>query len=160
MPKLQRVKNVVDWLIYKEKIKSRKELADKMGYTESSISQIINGKVTLSDRFIKKLSILDEAINQDWILTGNGEMLNWPDNLEKPKVNEQVYYGGGEAETISMPREVFNQITKLTETILSQQRVIESQTGTIETLIENGKKTVALMEDNATNADVKKASGA
>ena len=109
---------------------------------------------------IQKIALKYPELNTGWLMTGNGEMLNWPDNLEKPKVNEQVYYGGGEAETVSMPREVFNQISKLTETILSQQRVIESQNGTIETLIENGKKTVARMEDNATNADVKKASGA
>ena len=132
---IERVKKVVDWLIFKRKVKSRKELAEKIGYTESSMSQILNGKVSLSEKFIKKLSIYDNAINEEWLLTGRGEMLNWPDNLDEPMMKETpMYYGGYDPEMVSMPREVFEQISKLTETILSQQRVIESQSETIETL--------------------------
>ena len=75
MTEIQRVKKVVDWLIFQEKIKSRKELAEKMGYTESSMSQILNEKVPLSEKFIKKLSIMDDSINEDWLLAEKGEML-------------------------------------------------------------------------------------
>jgi hypothetical protein len=39
------------------------------------MSQILNEKVSLSDKFIKKLSIMDKAINEEWLLTGKGEML-------------------------------------------------------------------------------------
>lgn len=66
---------------------------------------------------------------------------------------ENHCYGGDELETITMPREVFDQIAKLTETVVSQQRVIES-------LSETNKKTTAQMGDNADNADVKGVSGA
>lgn len=153
MTDIQRVKKVVDWLIFKDKIKSRKELAEKMGYTESSMSQILNGKVSLSERFIKKLSIMDDAINQNWILTGDGNMLNCSDDLTEPIFEQQtqMYYGGGES--VEIPREVFDQIAKLTETILSQQRVIESQSGIIESLVEVNKKMVAHPGDNVICAD-------
>ena len=72
---IERVIKVVDWLIFEKIVTSRKDLALKMGYTESSMSQILNQKVPLSERFIKKLSILDERIDFNWILDGEGDML-------------------------------------------------------------------------------------
>lgn len=82
---IKRVIKVIDWLIFEKKAKTRKDLAKKMGYTESSISQILNQKVPLSERFINNLSIIDERINSDWLLTGDGEMLK-----------EKTGYGDGE----------------------------------------------------------------
>ena len=86
MSDIERVIDVVDWLIYKKKVKSRKELAERMGYTESSMSQILNEKVPLSEKFIKNLSIVDSFINEDWIRTGEGKMLNNADS-DKPVPN-------------------------------------------------------------------------
>lgn len=59
---LKRVIKVIDWAIYKGIISNRKDLAEKLGYTESSLSQILNGKVNLSDRFINNLSNIDERV--------------------------------------------------------------------------------------------------
>lgn len=75
MTKLERVIKVADWLIFEKKVESRRDLADKLSYTESSMSQILNGKVNLSDKFIKKLSNLDERIDLEWMIDGVGEML-------------------------------------------------------------------------------------
>ncbi|MCF2709964.1 LexA family transcriptional regulator [Bacteroides pyogenes] len=90
---IERVIKVVDWLIFEKIVKSRKDLALKMGYTESSMSQILNQKVPLSERFIKKLSILDDRINIDWVMGGDGDMLQ--ESLIK---ETQVFYGGEEFE--------------------------------------------------------------
>lgn len=73
---LERIKKVVDWLIFDKVVKTKRELADKMGYTESSLSQIINGKVELSKRFINKLSIVDNRLNLEFLISGEGQMLN------------------------------------------------------------------------------------
>ncbi len=75
MADLERVIKIVDWLIFEKVVKSRRELAEVLGYTESSMSQILNGKVTLSERFIKKLSTIDDRINEDWIRHESGNML-------------------------------------------------------------------------------------
>lgn len=75
MTDLERVIKIVDWLIFEKIVKSRRELAEVLGYTESSMSQILNGKVTLSERFIKKLSTIDDRINEDWIRYESGTML-------------------------------------------------------------------------------------
>ncbi|MBQ2796843.1 MAG: helix-turn-helix transcriptional regulator [Tidjanibacter sp.] len=72
---IQRVIKVVEWLIFEGIAKNRRDLAEKLGYTESSFSQIINGKVNISERFIKKLYNLDDRLSEEWIKTGKGEML-------------------------------------------------------------------------------------
>lgn len=72
---IERIKSLIDWLIFNKAIKNRRELAEKLGYTESSLSQILNEKVNLPEKFIKKLSDIDENINIDWIFKGEGEMI-------------------------------------------------------------------------------------
>ncbi|TWI22159.1 LexA family transcriptional regulator [Sphingobacterium siyangense] len=83
MTELSRVKKVCKWLIFNEVADNDKELSDILGYTKSSFSQIINGKVPLSDKFIDKLIGLDQNINKVWIKTGEGQMLH---QEEKNKV--------------------------------------------------------------------------
>ena len=81
MTELERVTKIVDWLIYDKIVKSRRDLAEILGYTESSLSQILNGKVALSKRFIKKLSNIDDRINPEWVLQESGNMLTSSANI-------------------------------------------------------------------------------
>lgn len=80
---LERVKKVIDWLVFEGAVKNRRELSEKLGYTESSLSQIINGKVALSDRFINNLSNADKRINALWLKTGAGNMTIEPGILRE-----------------------------------------------------------------------------
>lgn len=68
---LQRIRKVVKWLIFSGFGENEKELAEYLGYTNSAFSQILNGKVPISDKFINKLVSLDKNINKVWIKTGN-----------------------------------------------------------------------------------------
>jgi hypothetical protein len=47
MTETQRVKKVINWLVFMEYAENERELAEKLGYTKSSFSQIVNGKVPL-----------------------------------------------------------------------------------------------------------------
>lgn len=113
MTVLQRIKKVVNWLIFIGYAESEKEVAEKLGYTKSSFSQIVNGRVPLSDKFIKKLCSTNSNINEVWILTGEGEILH----------EDKLVNIGPE---ITMSREVFELIQNLTATNLSQQKTIHS----------------------------------
>lgn len=86
MSALNRVTKCIDWLIFERKVKSRRDLAEKMGYTESSMSQILNSRVALSDKFIKKLSNVDSNVSEVWLLKGEGKM------LRQEKTNEELSY--------------------------------------------------------------------
>ena len=81
MTELQRIKKVCKWLVFNDFAENDKELADKLGYTKSSFSQILNGKVPISGKFIDKLCDLDKNINKVWVLSEKGEMFK--ENLIK-----------------------------------------------------------------------------
>lgn len=72
---IQRVRKVCKWLVYNDYADNDKELAEFIGYTKSSFSQILNEKVPLSAKFIDKLCDVDENINKIWVFTGKGKML-------------------------------------------------------------------------------------
>lgn len=75
MTKIERVRKLCKWLIYDGFADNDKDLAEKVGYTKSSFSQILNEKVPLSDKFIDKLCSVNENINKVWVLRGEGEIL-------------------------------------------------------------------------------------
>lgn len=86
-----RVRSVVDWLISNRVAKSQKGIAQLMGYNHCVLSQALNGKTPVAEKFVRTLSGLDERINAEWVLTGVGEMINKPetpseDKIELPKV--------------------------------------------------------------------------
>ena len=147
MTELQRITKYIDWLIFERKVKSRRDLADKMGYTESSLSQILNDKVALSIRFIKKLSKTNSAVSEEWLLTGEGDML---------KTDSK------EVSSIEMPKEVFDRITQLIDTVCSQQSTIvdltsmvKEQSQTINSLSQQSKGGTAQAGDSAKCAAAK-----
>lgn len=75
MNELERVKSVVKWLIFKDYANNEGELAEKLGYNNSYLSQILNEKTPLSEKFVDNLASIDNSINVEWILTGEGEMI-------------------------------------------------------------------------------------
>ncbi len=63
---LSRIKSILD-----SKGMTRKQLAELTGFSRGHISDILNRKVLISDRFIKIFcSTLD--VNEGWVLTGQG----------------------------------------------------------------------------------------
>lgn len=72
---LQRLKKIVKWLIFSGFGDNEKEIAELLGYKKSSFSQIMNGKVPISDKFIDNITSIDSNINKVWIKTGEGSML-------------------------------------------------------------------------------------
>ena len=74
MDTTKRIKKAINWLIYQELAENERELSELLGYTKSSFSQIVNGKVPLSEKFVKNLCGLDENLNSVWIMTGEGDM--------------------------------------------------------------------------------------
>lgn len=74
MEATKRIKKIINWLIYQEVAENERALSEMLGYTKSSFSQIVNGKVPLSEKFAKNLCGLDANLNSVWLLTGEGEM--------------------------------------------------------------------------------------
>lgn len=89
MNELDRVKIVIQHLISSGLSDSQKGIGSLLGYTnESSFSQIINGKVKTPKNFINKLKSITPNLNEDWLITGKGNMFLGDDKEELHIHNE------------------------------------------------------------------------
>lgn len=117
-----RLKELLNYLIDNRFVRNQEELAQITGIIKSTISQLCSGKRELNEQYVRRICKQFPFVNQEWLLEGDGEMLL----ATKPSPASST---GGDV--VTMPREVFEQITKLTETVLSQQRTIETLTNEI-----------------------------
>lgn len=137
MSNLKRIKKVINWLIYKEIGESEKEIAERLGYTKSSFSQIVNGKVPLSDKFISKLCSLDENINLVWVQSGEGEMF-----IEHNLNSEQ---------DVTIPASVWSVIQRQAQSLSSRDRQIEDLIALLKEQVQENKKISARQDALATS---------
>ncbi|MDE7456671.1 MAG: helix-turn-helix domain-containing protein, partial [Prevotella sp.] len=131
-------------LIFQEIVESETDLARTLGYQKSSFSQIVNGKVPLSEKFVKRLCALDENINDVWILTGEGNMLKTA-SVDNPN---------GQNDVVSIPRSVWAVIEAQSSSLTARDRQIDDLISLLRTQITEKEKTVARRDDAATSAAV------
>lgn len=136
----QRIRKAINWLIFQDVAESEKEIADRLGYTKSSFSQIVNGKVPLSEKFVRKLCSLDENINDVWITSGEGSLLK----TDNPNGIEGV----------TIPAEVWAVVQAQTSSLAARDRQVDELINLLRSEIETLKKTTAPRGDDATSAAV------
>lgn len=137
MTDLQRVKETINWLIFMEFAENERAIAEKLGYTKSSFSQIMNGKVPLSDKFIKKLCSADENINEVWITDGVGEML-------KTAV--------ASSDVVTVPANVWEVVKSQADSLKNRDRQIDELISLLKAQVAESKKIPAQQGDNVTSA--------
>lgn len=114
----QRLKKVINWLIFQGIAVNERALAELLGYTKSSFSQIVNGKVPLSDKFVKALCSLDDNINEVWIKTGEGNLFKKDTNVSQRVYGDNNQVAGRD---INVSGE---DVGKLIDTVNRQQATI------------------------------------
>lgn len=136
----KRIRKAINWLIFQDIAESEKEIADRLGYTKSSFSQIVNGKVPLSEKFVKKLCSLDENINDVWITSGEGSLLRTdnPNGID----------------TVTIPAEVWAVVQAQTSSLAARDRQVDELINLLKSEIETLKKTTAPRGEDATSAAV------
>lgn len=139
MGEIKRIKKVINWLIYNEVAENERELSEILGYTKSSFSQIVNGRVPLAEKFVKKLCSLDDNINKVWVLKGEGEMF-----LNNPNGENSV----------SVPNEVWAVLKQQSESLAARDRQVDDMLNMLKEQIEDLKKANALTGGAATSAAV------
>ncbi len=140
MEQTQRIRKAINWLIFQEVAENERALANLMGYTKSSFSQLVNGKVPLSEKFVKKLCSLDPNINEVWIMTGEGNLLN----SDNPNGLTDV----------TIPADVWAVIKAQANGLSARDRQIDDLIGLLQEQTALIKKTLAPRDDNATSAAV------
>ena len=114
--RVKRLNEAYEYLRSEGRIHTKKELAAKIGISYANVSSAMKGDARyLTNNFLVKFNNAFGCIfSFDWLNVGWGHMI------------EQKESGKNDLENnVTMPREVFDQITRLTETVLSQQRTIE-----------------------------------
>ena len=89
MAENERLKKMILWLISQDIINSQEDLANKLNYNSSSISQIVTGIKPISRKFANNLAKLSDKINIDYLF-GEGEMIK-SDSLQ-PEIKKGVPY--------------------------------------------------------------------
>lgn len=108
----QRIRKIVNWLIFKLDLENGKELASKLGYNYSYFTQFCTGATPITEKFIEALCSMDRNLNKTWILTGGGSMFkntsNGCENCKKlESIIKDLQY------TIDLQRELINNQKKL-----------------------------------------------
>lgn len=113
----QRIKKVIDYLIKEKIVYNQRDFAEKISENQSVLSEIVNGKRTVTKRFINKITDSFAFVSKDWLMNGTGDMI-------REEINEQEKPNG---ETITgINRELFEVIKSQQEAILSQSKTIEA----------------------------------
>ena len=83
----------VESLLASEMVKSKRELAEKIGMTQSKLSEILNERMNVG---VDALSVLvtDYKVSADWLLTGNGAIMRAGFPVAPPVKTEETPAGG------------------------------------------------------------------
>lgn len=135
----QRIKRTISYLKGIGKITSQMDLGEKLGiYDKTYLSNLVNGRASVSS-FIDKLTKLFPEIDENWLLTGEGNMLcelnDTAQNINGDN-NTAVAGNGNLVNSDSL-------FSKVLDEIAAQRRIIESKDRQIErliTIIENQSK--------------------
>lgn len=127
MEHLRRLRKVINWLIFKEIAENERALAETLGYTKSSFSQIATGKVPLSEKFMKQICSLDENINFVWLQSGEGEMF-LSNNLNSED--------GG----VAVPKDAWEIIKQQAESLSARDKQIDELMEMLKEQIQENKK--------------------
>ena len=117
-------------------------MADLLGYTKSSFSQIMNGRVPLSEKFVSKLCQLDQNINEVWILTGEGDMF-LSDNLNSE-----------ETQSVVIRADTWEVIKKQADSLTARDRQVDALITMLQEELAERKKATVRQDAPATSAAV------
>lgn len=83
----------VESLLASEMVKSKRELAEKIGMTQSKLSEILNERMNVGVDALSAL-VTDYKVSADWLLTGNGAMMRAGFPVPPPVKNVETPAGG------------------------------------------------------------------
>lgn len=134
--KLDRLAEMIDWMLYHNVVASRRDLALRMNYTESTLSCVVNGKQPISSKFLTALSQIDARLNVDWIDTGKGDMIVEEAAASVPSTAEELEAIRLQQENIRMLQEQLTSIIKMGDVglVKMQQSLIEKASEQLEIL--------------------------
>lgn len=79
-----RIKKAYEYLKREHVIRNQQHFTECIGSDKSTVSQVLNGKINAPNNMFASVAAAFPQLNMNWVLTGEGEMLN-PDTPEPEK---------------------------------------------------------------------------
>lgn len=117
----QRVKLLIENLKINRKIYSQADFAKEVGIGVVQLSEIVSGKRKVSDYYVNKILTRFPEINEEWLTTGEGEMLIFQENPSAIADNHSTAVQGYQNTVNSDVT-----IAKLIDELAAQRRLTES----------------------------------
>lgn len=137
MSELNRIKIFINHLVMNGVVENQKGFGVVMGYNnESSISQILTGKVKMPDNFIKKLKSNFPEINDRWIETGEGGML-----IDEKNTLQQ------NSDIVSMPADVWAVISSQAESLKMKDEQINEVLASLKSKDKQVEEVIELLKE-------------
>ena len=74
----KRISDVIFFLKSEKIIRNQQDFAERTGINKSVLSELVNGKRSLSEQYVRAITGVFKQINPIWLLSGEGEMLKKP----------------------------------------------------------------------------------
>ena len=129
MDKKQRFRAAYDYIYSIGAIHSQKDLAEKMGAAAPNISNALKGMSSvLTDRFLIRFAKAFPIFEANWLLSGEGEMLNADVPISPPPqsaTKQEHEHCTIETSTASLLQQVANQLAEIGEMRASLREAYE-----------------------------------
>ena len=124
MTETERIKKAIKWLIGSGIAKTQEGIGLLMGYSnKSAFSQVVNNTDKRPEDFVVRLCNLNNTLNKNWLLTGEGSMLK---NTDQP-----VSQGGEDATLSEADSNNSNTMKKYLDQVLRQNEELIRQNGVL-----------------------------
>lgn len=130
MTDTERIKKAIKWLIGSGIAKTQEGIGLLMGYSnKSAFSQVVNNPDKRPEDFVARLCNLNNALNKNWLLTGEGSMLKDNNTGATPTDNNSTNPTNTQAKMDPITMDYINtlkeQLAEMTAIVKNQNAVIE-----------------------------------
>ena len=145
-----RLRKVVNWLIFNDLVESQNDLAARIGYSSSYMSQVMSSAKVVSESFIGKVCSLDKNLSSTWVLTGEGNMF-----LNNPFSEFSVVSGSPDQShsDVVVDASVWAVVKAQAESLAARDRQVDELISMLRSQIEDLKKVDAQTGGRAISAD-------
>lgn len=118
----QRLKILINELKKQRKILNQAEFAEIVGISRTQFSELVTGKRQISDKTVHRIIVAIPEINEDWLRTGEGEMLK---NYSAVSSDRSVSIAGSEIKENKINVNADETIASLIAEVAAQRRLTE-----------------------------------
>lgn len=136
--KVGRITTAYDYLKSIGKAHKQQDVADKMGTDKANVSRAMKGdEKYLTDRFLHRFnSAFDNLFNEEWLISGNGEMLAKPNQTIGDISNSNVSGVNVSGSDIHINPNAYDALLKIVENNQKSTERFQNEIDRLITIIE------------------------